>query len=160
MSAHGALSAERGLRDLLDRPLLARLATVDDDGYPVIVPVWYEYANDAFWVVARAHSAYVAHLRARARVGLSIVDDADPDRRLTIRGTAHVVGAAGPLEGPTLELARRLATRYEEAPGLRYIERSRSWPRVLVRIDPDSVTGWSSPDWHPRYRRTAHQEDR
>jgi PPOX class probable F420-dependent enzyme len=138
--------------DLLVRPLVARLATIDDAGFPAIVPVWFEWAGGRFSIVARAQAAYVADVRARPRVGLSIVDDADPDRRIQVRGVAGLAGDPGPLVGATLGLARRLAARYEGDAGLEYIERSRAWPRVLVRIEPKRALAWTSGDWHPRYR--------
>jgi hypothetical protein len=146
--------------ELLGRPILARLATVDAAGFPSVVPVWFEWRDGALWIVARARAGYVADLVARPRVGLSIVDDRDPDRRIQVRGQASVVGPAGPLTGRTLDLARRLAERHEGAAGLAYVERSREWPRVLVRIDPVSVRSWASGGWHPRYREADQEEDR
>jgi hypothetical protein len=50
-----------------------------------------------------------------------------------------------------LAIARRMADRYEGEAGLAYIERSRGWPRCLVRIEPERVRSWGAPDWHPRY---------
>jgi PPOX class probable F420-dependent enzyme len=155
-----ATALDPALHDLLERPLLARLATIDDDGYPAVVPVWFEWANGAFWIVARARAAYLTNLSRRPLVGLSIVDDRDPDRRLQVRGRATLATPAAPLAGAVLDLARRLAERYEGRDGLAYIERSRTWPRVLVRIDPQRIVGWASPDWHPRYRDEGYEEDR
>ncbi len=136
---------------LLARPIVGRLATVDPDGYPAMVPIWFEWDGAAVWIVARARSRYVDDIRRDARVALSIVDPDDPDVRVHIRGRAEVVTGPEPLEGETLALARRLAERYEGAAGLAYIEDSRSWLRCLIRIDPDRLTGWGSADWHPRY---------
>ena len=149
--ARGPLSPSE-IDALLARPIIARLATIDDAGHPAIVPVWFEWADHAFRIVARARARYVADLVARPRVGLSVLDDSDADRRLQVRGSATVVAGPGPLAGETLELARRLALRYEGSPGLDYVERSRSWPRVLVRVEPLAMLTWGSPDWHERYR--------
>jgi PPOX class probable F420-dependent enzyme len=146
--------------DLLVRPLLARLATVDDDGYPAVVPVWFTWADGAFWIVARARAEYVANIAARPLVGVSIVDDVDPDRRLQVRGRASIVSGPGPLEGRTLELAQAMAEAYEGEAGLEYIRSSLDWPRVLVRIEPERTLAWSSGDWHPRYRDVEHEEER
>ena len=152
-------TVDPALHDLLVRALLASLATVDDEGYPAVVPVWFEWADGAFWIVARARAAYVGNLSRRPLVGLSIVDDTDPDRRLQVRGRATLATPPAPLDGSVHDLARRLAERYEGAAGLAYVERSRTWPRVLVRIDPDRIVGWASPDWHERYRGERQQED-
>lgn len=139
------------LAALFARPIVGRLATLDPDGYPAIVPVWFEWDGAAAWIVARARSRYVDDIRRDARVALSVVDPDDPDVRVHVRGRAEIVDGPGPLEGETLALARRLADRYEGASGLDYIETSRSWPRCLIRLVPDRLTSWGSPDWHPRY---------
>ncbi len=139
------------LAALFARPIVGRLATIDPDGYPAIVPIWFEWRDAAAWIVARARSRYVDDIRRDARVALSVVDPDDPDVRVHIRGRAELVGGPGPLEGETLALARRLAERYEGAAGLDYIEASRAAPRYLVRIVPDRQISWGSPDWHPRY---------
>lgn len=138
---------------LLRQPIVGRLATIDDDGYPMIVPVWFDWEGTAFLIVARARSRYLAHLRRDPRVALSIVAPDDPDVRVHVRGRAAIIAGPGPLEGELLALARRLAERYEGPAGLDYIEASRAWERCLVRIDPERITSWASPDWHPRYHR-------
>ncbi len=148
-----------GLADLYARPIVARLATLDDEGYPRVVPVWFEHDHGDLLVVARAAAGYVADIRRDPRVSVSIVDDRDADRRLLVRGRAELIGRPGPLSGAALELARRLGERYEGESGVAYIERSRTWPRVVVRIVAERVTGWGSPDWHPRYRGEGHEEE-
>ena len=65
----GGLAPE-ALDALLRETIVARLATIDDDGYPYVVPVWTEWDGSAMWLVARARAAYVAHLTARPKVAL------------------------------------------------------------------------------------------
>jgi PPOX class probable F420-dependent enzyme len=137
---------------LLRRPLIARLATVDPEGYPAIVPVWIEWDGDAAWLVVRAEARFVEDLRRDPRVGLSVVADDDSNLRVQIRGRATIVEGPGPLTGRMLDMARAMADRYEGPDGLPYIEESRDWPRCLVRIDPIRLVAWGSPDWHARYR--------
>jgi len=150
-SAAGALS-EAEVDALLARPILARLATIDQEGAPSIVPVWTEWDAGALWVVARAGAGFVGHIRREPRVGVSIVDDVDPDRRIQMAGRATIVAGPGPLDGRMLEAARRMGRRYEGEPGIAYVEATRSWPRCLIRIDPLRIRSWGSPEWHPRYR--------
>jgi PPOX class probable F420-dependent enzyme len=150
----GGLSPE-ALDALLREPIVARLATIDDAGYPYIVPVWTEWDGTAIWLVARARAAYVADLTARPKVALSIVRPDDADVRVLILGRAEVVAGPGPLVGEMEAVARRMARRYEGADGDRYISESRGWPRLLVRIAPDRIQSWGDPGWHPRYREPA-----
>jgi PPOX class probable F420-dependent enzyme len=146
----GGLSREE-TDALLRRPLLARLATIGADGYPSIAPVWHEWDGAVVWLLLRSAARLVEDIRRDPRVGLSIVDDADTDRRVQIRGRATIFEEPVPLQGRALDLARRMAQRSEGPPGLAYVERSMAWPRVLVRVDPVQLVTWGSPDWHHRY---------
>ncbi len=137
---------------LLRETIVARLATIDDEGYPYVVPVWTEWDGSALWLVARARSAYVAHLVARPKVAISVVRSDPDDTRALILGRAAIVAGPGRLDGDMEAMARRMARRYEGADGDRYIDESLEWPRVLVRIVPDRIQSWGDPDWHPRYR--------
>lgn len=147
------------LEQLLRRPVLARLATLRSDGYPAVVPVWLEWDGAAAWIVARARASFVADIGRDPRVCLSIVADDHPDRRAQLFGRAEFVGVRGPLTGRALELARRMAVRYEGEEGLAYIERSRDWERTLIRIAPERIVSWGSPDWHARYTAPAGEAD-
>jgi PPOX class probable F420-dependent enzyme len=147
----GPLSRE-ALDALLREPIIARLGTIDADGYPVIVPVWTEWDGVAIWLVARAKADYSANLRAHPKVSLSVMRDDDADTRALILGRAEIVEGPGPLSGRLEAVARQMARRYEGADGDRYIEESRSWPRLLVRVVPDRIVSWGDVGWHPRYR--------
>ena len=91
-------------------------------------------------------------VRHEPRVCLSVVDDLDPDRRAQLFCRVAIEGDAGPLQEATLAMARRMALRYEGEDGRRYIDDSAAWPRVLLRLDPERIVSWGSPDWHDRYR--------
>jgi PPOX class probable F420-dependent enzyme len=146
------------LDDLLRRPILGRLATVRADGWPSVVPVWIEWDGTQAWVIARAASRFVDDVRGEPRVCLSVVADDDPDRRAQLFCRVTIVGDAGPLQGETLAMARRMALRYEGDAGLGYIDESAAWPRVLLRLEPERVVSWASPDWHDRYGSGDHAE--
>ena len=148
----GALTPTE-LDALLGGPILARLATIDPAGWPAVVPVWFEWDGEAVWIVARARAGYVGDLKREPRVCLSVVADDDPDRRAQIFGRAEFIGDPGPLDGRGLEIARRMAVRYEGGKGLQYVERSLAWERALIRIVPVRIVSWRSPEWHARYRK-------
>jgi PPOX class probable F420-dependent enzyme len=147
----GPLSPE-DLDALLREPIVARLGTVDADGYPVIVPIWTEWDGSAVWLVVRSRADYAANLRERPKVCLSVVRADAADTRALILGQAEIVEGPGPLSGRVEAVARRMARRYEGEAGDRYIEESLSWPRLLVRVVPDRIVSWGHPGWHPRYR--------
>lgn len=136
-------------------PILATLSTTTDDGYPWIVPVWFEWDGDAAWLLCRGKAAFVGHLVARPRVALLVDRRDERQTRALLLGEAEVVAGPAPLsEDPHMrDVAERLAIRYSGAAGRDYIERSLEWPRALVRIVPTRVVSWGVVDWHPRYYR-------
>ena len=140
------------LDELLRRPILARLATTRPGGWPSVVPVWIDWDGRHAWVIARAGSGYLDDVRHEPRVCLSVVDDDDPDRRVQLFCRAVLAGGPAPLDGDVLAMARRMAQRYEGEAGLDYIDASASWPRVLIKLEPERIVSWGSPDWHARYR--------
>jgi len=150
-AAGGPLSPD-ALDALLREPIVARLGTIDADGYPVIVPIWTEWDGEAIWLVVRAKADYAANLLARPKVGLSVVRADAADTRALILGRAEIVEGPGPLRGRAEAIARRMAVRYEGSDGDRYIDESLEWPRLLVRIAPERIVSWGDPGWHPRYR--------
>jgi nitroimidazol reductase NimA-like FMN-containing flavoprotein (pyridoxamine 5'-phosphate oxidase superfamily) len=49
-----------------------RLATVDEDGWPAVVPVWFVWHDDAFWVWNLTRAKRTDRLRAGTRVAFVV----------------------------------------------------------------------------------------
>jgi PPOX class probable F420-dependent enzyme len=79
-----ALSPE--IRQLLDRPNFAHLATLMDDGSPQSVPVWVGREGDRVVVCTGEGSLKARNTRRDPRVALSIVDGRDPYMEAQLRG--------------------------------------------------------------------------
>jgi PPOX class probable F420-dependent enzyme len=140
-----ALTPEE-LSEFLQQPYLARLATVQEDGAPYIVPVWHDYDGTALYIVAREKSQYVQHIKHDPRVAVSILEGA----QVLILGKAEI--AEGPVvEGRWVEIAFRMAGKYGGEGGLTYLRGTLDRPRYLIRIVPDKVVTWTGEGWHPRY---------
>jgi PPOX class probable F420-dependent enzyme len=140
---------------LMAEPIVATFATIDDEGYPHPVPIWFEWDGQAAWLVCRARAAFVQHLRRRPQASLLVArGDADQTRALLL-GRASVEAGPAPLSADSrlAEIAERLAVRYSGALGRDYIAQSFEWPRVLVRFSPNRIISWGVVDWHPRYYR-------
>src|SRR4051812_4160156 len=76
--------------ELLAGTPVCNLACHDDDGHPYVVPVWFEHADEGFYFVARARSAWAGYLQRDGRVSLSIVPTAGPGR-VIVKGTAEIL---------------------------------------------------------------------
>jgi PPOX class probable F420-dependent enzyme len=79
-----ALSAE--VKQLIDRPNFAHLATLMPDGSPQSVPVWIGREGENLIVCTGESSLKAKNTRRDPRVALSIVDFHNPYEEVQIRG--------------------------------------------------------------------------
>ena len=148
---------DAALARFLAEPWNARIATVDEHGWPYLTPVWYEFDPRArvFLVVGRERAAWVAHIRREPRVGFHVADDMHrPHWRVLVQGTAAIVeGPIAPTASARIgKLTDELSLRYLGPQGPTYAARTADRPRVLIEIRPERLQSWSGGEWHPRYR--------
>lgn len=94
--------------ELLTARNFAHLATVLADGSPHTVPVWIGVEGEHVVFFTQPASLKARNLAADPRVALSLVDEANPYRSVTIRGRVD-----GTVEGDAaLEIIDRIAQRY------------------------------------------------
>lgn len=150
-SAGGLTAAQ--IDEFLAGPVIARLATVQPDGAPYIAPVWQQWDGEAMYIIPRAGSKFVEHLKREPRVAVSCADDVNPEHtRILIQGRAELVEGPAPLRGRMLEIASEMALRYMGPNGPQYVGRTVDRPRYLVRVTPEKIVSWAGGEWHPRYR--------
>jgi nitroimidazol reductase NimA-like FMN-containing flavoprotein (pyridoxamine 5'-phosphate oxidase superfamily) len=138
------------LAAFLARPLLCRLACLDDAGWPYVVPTWYEWDGAGFWIVPRKRSAWAAYLAADPRVSLSI--DEESGRRVVCQGTARLVEEPN-IGGRWVAIGRRMAVRYRGEAGAAYLEATLDQERWLFYVEPRRLVTWNGAGWHERYAR-------
>ena len=137
----------------LDEPgHLLRLATVDDDGMPRVVPIWFIHHDGEICFTPRGPAAFLANLRRDPRVGLSIDEEPLPYRKLSVQGEARLVHDVGD-DDAWRDLYRHIAYRY--------VDNTIDQPRALlaVPLSGSKVTTWRMPletedqtgIWHRRY---------
>lgn len=128
------------LQQFLDGPWAARLACLREDGTPHVVPVWYEWTEEAFVVAAWPGSLWAEYLLENPSVALTIDESWPPMRRVLARGRANVVRAD--LFGDGMNgLFCRLSARYLGAPAhmeLSVPDDPEQWR--AFRIVPDVLT--------------------
>lgn len=147
------LSAEE-LDAFLSGARLARLACVQADGYPYVVPVWYEWDGRGFWIVPRGRARWAASLRHNPRVSMSIDEAEPPMRRVIVEGRAELIEEPGG-DGRAVEVMRRLVRRYLGQAGDLYLERMAREPHWLFRVHAERLTTWRGLAPHPRYLEAA-----
>ena len=135
-------------RTFLDEPgHLVRIATVDGDGMPRVVPTWFLHRDGHVLFTPRAESVFLANLRRDPRVGLSVDEDALPYRKVTVQGRATVLHDLGE-DAVWRRVYRAIATRYiDEQQADRYIESTIDQPRALLSVDlaASTLSSWRMP---------------
>jgi PPOX class probable F420-dependent enzyme len=81
-----AIPLSGDIKNLVDRPNFAHLATLMPDGSPQSVPVWIGREGDRLVICTGENSLKAKNTRRDARVALSIVDFNDPYAEAQIRG--------------------------------------------------------------------------
>ncbi|MBI2723776.1 MAG: PPOX class F420-dependent oxidoreductase [Chloroflexi bacterium] len=124
-------------RRFVEKPRIARLATINRDGTPHVAPVWYRYAEGAFLVLTERGSQKHRNIERDARVTLCIDDERPPYHTVLARCAVSVE------EAPGAAWRTDLAIHYlGEENGRRYIAESMNPDDVMLRIRPLRVSGW------------------
>src|SRR5512135_1697192 len=95
MGKNSGLSRQE-VADFLSGPVVARVATIDEEGYPYITPVWQEWDGEALWIVPRERSAWVRHIKTNPRIAVSCAQDTGTYKRVLFRGKAEIVFGPAP----------------------------------------------------------------
>jgi PPOX class probable F420-dependent enzyme len=74
-------------RELIARPVLASLATLNPDGSPQITPLWIDRDGDYVVFNTARGRVKARNLEQDARVAVSVVDPDDPYNVVALRGT-------------------------------------------------------------------------
>jgi PPOX class probable F420-dependent enzyme len=146
------LTAEE-IVEFLAGPVVARVATIDEEGMPYITPVWQEWDGEAIWIVPRERSTWVNHIQRNPNVAVSCALDNSPYTRVLMRGRTEIVFGPAPMAGPCLEIARRMSVRYLGERGPEYLEPTADRPRLLIKFTPAKIISWEGVEWADKYTR-------
>ena len=128
------------LGDLLDRPLVAVLATLRTDGTVLLSPVYHEWRDGGFNIWVEQQNVKARHLGRDPRATILVAESDPPLRAVEVRGSARFI------EEGVSETALRIAARYlgpEE--GAADVEALRGTD-VIVRIEPGDIRAWDYAD--------------
>ena len=74
-------------KTLIDRPIIASVATVDAEGRPQLTPVWIDHDGDDLVFNSARGRAKTENLERNPHVAVSVVDPDDPYNVVVVRGT-------------------------------------------------------------------------
>jgi len=118
--------------DLFQKPILAHFATIMPDGTPQVTPVWVDFDGTYVLINTAKGRRKTLNVEQQPKVGLDLVDSANPFHWLSVRG--HVAEITE--EGADAHIDK-LAKKYigvDIYPGHRDDE-----TRVILKITPEQV---------------------
>lgn len=139
----GWASDAHALTDFLAEPNLCRLGTLDESGDPHVVPAWFHWQDQRFYVGAQSDDHKVANVRRSGRAAIEVDGDIRRKRGVLVRGSAWVIdGDYGRSEYLSISLAQ--VRRYQpDKPPIETANRmvARGTPVVII-VDPERVVSW------------------
>ena len=156
-SVSGPLSRNE-FTDFLNGRWLVKLSVTKLDGWPYVVPLWYQWHENLLWLVGRKRSEWIQDLVRDPRCAICIEEKEIPpdggNRKILAQCTAEIVEGPVVAEGSKwVEIAELMALRYVGAEGPEALSRSYDWERYLVKLVPrdEKYTTFQGVDWHRRY---------
>ncbi len=128
------------LKELLSKPLVAKLATTSRTGSVRITPMWFGAENGTILMNTFVDSAAVKNLKRNPTCSL-LIDTTDfPYTGVHYWGSATVEGPENDAEG----MGKLFASyRGGQDVGTEYAKQLISWgARVYIRFTPERSTGW------------------
>ncbi|MQA86481.1 MAG: hypothetical protein GEV03_18070 [Streptosporangiales bacterium] len=144
----GRLEREE-LAAFLAEPHIARVACLDEEGWPYVVPCWHEWDGSGWWVIPRLRSAWARHLRRDPRCAIT-VDEAGAQRKVVAQCVARLIEEPN-VGGEWVPIAERMSARYLGEDGPEYLVPTLDRPRWLFYLEPQSLTTWQGNGWASRY---------
>ena len=128
------------LGDLLDRPLVAVLATLRTDGTVLLSPVYHEWRDGGFNVWVEQQNVKARHLRRDPRATILVAESDPPLPAGEVRGQARFID-----EGVS-ETALRIVSRYEGPKDAAADVEDLRGADVIVRVEPGDIRAWDYAD--------------
>lgn len=122
-----------GIKDILNKPGYAHLATLMKDGSPQVTPVWYDFDGNHIRINTAKGRLKDKNMRRDKQVALSIQDPDNPYRYLAIRGDVDEITENG-ADAHIDSLAKKYLGKD------RYPFRAPGEVRVIYKIRPEKVS--------------------
>ena len=121
--------------NFVDRPIMGKIATIQRNGSPHVVPVWFTYEHGKFIIVTPEKSVKVGNIRRNGRVSL-LIDDAY--EYVLVKGKA-VINDKGSVEKETERQAVMYLGKDE---GRKILPEILKVKHVIVEVTPEKVSSF------------------
>jgi PPOX class probable F420-dependent enzyme len=116
-------------------PNLASFVTLMPDGSPQVSPVWIDHRDGLIWVNTAERRQKHRNALRDPRVSVEVIDPKDGYRWVAVRGKVVEITNEG-AEDHIDFLSKKYTGREI------YADHNPNRPRVLIKIQPEHVTGW------------------
>jgi nitroimidazol reductase NimA-like FMN-containing flavoprotein (pyridoxamine 5'-phosphate oxidase superfamily) len=152
----GGMEWERAERFLTGNAF-ARVACIDGDGKPYVVPLWYTWDGEGFLLVIRERARIARYMKNNPNVSL-VVDEMEVDDergqftlpKVFCQGRAEIVEEAN-VGGAWVKVAEEMSVRYLGPDGPTYLVPTLVQPRWLIKIVPEYIKTWEGVGWGKQY---------
>ena len=122
------------VREFLKKPLLARLSTIDANGYPHTVPVWFDVDGDDIVFFGERQTAKVGYVQANPKGAVTIGGDSGDGGGYLIKGMLTIE------EYLDLRWTKQITYRYEpKEQAEKDIADWSSLDLIVIRLTPQRV---------------------
>lgn len=137
------------LEFLDEREHLARIGTIDDDGFPRVLPLWFVLVDRRLFFTPRSTAVIWRNIQRDPKVGLTIDESEQPYRKVTLQAVCDVVHQPGE-DDAWRDLYRTITGRYTAEWFVdEYVDGTDDQPRALCAVDLDApatrVSTWRMP---------------
>jgi hypothetical protein len=116
-----------------------RLSCVDEDGWPVVLSLWFLYEDGTFYCATPERARVVGYLRREPRCAFEVAADLPPYCGVRGRAVATID------QGTGWQVLEQLLVRYlggTDNPLARTLL-NRDEPEVAIRLEPQSFHSWN-----------------
>ena len=123
------------LERYLEGPWIAILATLGKDGFPLLTPIWYNYAGGRLTMTSRKDTAKFRNASRDSRVALAVCSEPQAEEYVTIWGRAETS------DGDSIWPATRaILARYKEPGDVdEYLRQLQAQDRAIISVRPERV---------------------
>lgn len=123
-----------------EREHLVRIGTVDDDGFPRVLPLWFVRVEHRLLFTPRATAVIWRNIQRDPKIAVSIDESEQPYRKVTAQAVCEVVHPPGE-DDQWRHLYRTITGRYTAEWFVNeYVDGTDDQPRALCAIDLEAAT--------------------
>lgn len=145
--------SDEDIAEFFKTPVLCRMGCHDDEGWPTVVPTWFQYKDGGYYIIPRERSAWARYLKNDPRCTLCM-DENGSMRKVLVKGEAELIEEPN-VGGKWVAIAEEMSLRYLGPNGPKYLVPTLNEPRWLFFVKPLKTTTWQGTDWAARYKHSG-----